>query len=618
MKWILAENEDAETYTVIYAGEGEALSDIRHIINDAKKAVDCDRTAITGFVVPKGIKKINKNAFKDNNDLQRIELPDGLEEIGELAFFRSNKKEINTLREINIPSSVTVIGRSAFEGCSQLSSTLKIPDKLVEIGASAFSGCKLLQGNLHFPATLKEMGNPVFLNCEQLSSISFAEDFQLTTIPASAFQNCSGLTGTVTIPKAVTSIGARAFTNCYDLKSVKLPDGLKEIGDCAFQSTEDDHPSNLKEINLPDSLEKIGAQAFRRCASLAGSFEQEGVLKLPKNLTFLGDRAFRGVSGLTSVEFPSTLRTVGPAAFCGTNLKSAVLYLVDGATEEDAQLAAKAMLDGNNGVYEKDGSSSPSCNIFVVVGNDDLSFYRDVVSADFNHNVTDDGVKLEDGSVKLTNVSGTITVGENEVSLPDVAGVSVSIDTDGNITVNAPITVGDVSYPYGATIAPDGTVTALPAPFVPDDYDDLAASETEINDPAVPLAAGPVTRAQFIDYLWRHEGEPEGADCTFADVPADHEYVLALGWAEANGIAAAYDDGTFQPDELVTVAAVREFLGNFASVFGTNAVAVADLTTLTGADDEAVLNCDQVLAEFFGEEYILPEELDSLETDTAA
>lgn len=127
--------------------------------------------------------------------------------------------------------------------------------------------------------------------------------------------------------------------------------------------------------------------------------------------------------------------------------------------------------------------------------------------------------------------------------------------------------------------------------------------ETEIDDVAVPLASGPVTRAEFIDYLWRHEGEPEGGVCTFTDVPADHDYVLALGWAQANGIAVAYEDGSFEPDELVTVAAVRELLGNFAEVFGTNAVDVAELTTLTGDDDEAVLNCDEILAEFFGEEY---------------
>lgn len=38
-------------------------------------------------------------------------------------------------------------------------------------------------------------------------------------------------------------------------------------------------------------------------------------------------------------------------------------------------------------------------------------------------------------------------------------------------------------------------------------------------------------------------------------------------------------------------------------MFGANTVDVASLTTLTGGDGEAVLNCDEVLAEFFGEEY---------------
>ena len=129
-----------------------------------------------------------------------------------------------------------------------------------------------------------------------------------------------------------------------------------------------------------------------------------------------------------------------------------------------------------------------------------------------------------------------------------------------------------------------------------------ATPTTEIDDVEVPLAAGPVTRAEFIDYLWRYEGKPDNNRvCTFADVAADHEYVLALAWAEQNGIAVADEDGNFQPDELVTVAAVREFLGNFARVFGMN-VDVYALTTLVGEDDEAALNCDEALAEFFGEE----------------
>ena len=139
---------------------------------------------------------------------------------------------------------------------------------------------------------------------------------------------------------------------------------------------------------------------------------------------------------------------------------------------------------------------------------------------------------------------------------------------------------------------------AIPAPEPPED-----PGETEIDEPAVPLASGPVTRAEFLDYLWRHEGEPASDGvCTFTDVPEDHEFILALAWAEQNGVASAEGDGVFEPDELVTVAAVREFLDNFARVFGTNAVAAADLASLTGEEDEAVLNCDEVLAEFFDEE----------------
>ena len=146
----------------------------------------------------------------------------------------------------------------------------------------------------------------------------------------------------------------------------------------------------------------------------------------------------------------------------------------------------------------------------------------------------------------------------------------------------------------------DGTVIEDPAVPLDDE------PEVEIEDPAVPLASGPITRAEFIDYLWRHEGEPASAGvCTFTDVEDTHQFFEALCWADENGVAEAYfnapghEDGTFEPDELVTVGAVREFLTNFENVFGRQAVAAASLKSLTGADDEAVLNCDEVLAEFF-------------------
>ena len=146
------------------------------------------------------------------------------------------------------------------------------------------------------------------------------------------------------------------------------------------------------------------------------------------------------------------------------------------------------------------------------------------------------------------------------------------------------------------------------------DTGDTGGSDITIEDEAVPLAAGPVTRAQFVDYLWRHESQPQADAPTFADVPADHEFAPAIGWAQANGLVNGDENGLFYPDELVTVAAVRAILARFADRAG---MAMPQLTTLTGGEGEAVLNCDQVLAEFFGEEYEAPD-TDNLEIDTAA
>ena len=143
-----------------------------------------------------------------------------------------------------------------------------------------------------------------------------------------------------------------------------------------------------------------------------------------------------------------------------------------------------------------------------------------------------------------------------------------------------------------------------------DDAGDPDDTGVEIDDEAIPLSNGPVTRAQFVDYLWRHEGSPAAESELFAD----HEYAPAIAWALSVEIIGE----DFQPDELATVADVRVILGSFARVFGSNAVDAADLTTLAGEDGEAVMNCAQVLAEFFGEEYDIPEDLDNLEIDDAA
>jgi hypothetical protein len=72
----------------------------------------------------------------------------------------------------------------------------------------------------------------------------------------------------------------------------------------------------------------------------------------------------------------------------------------------------------------------------------------------------------------------------------------------------------------------------------------------EIEDEAVPLA-GLFTRADAIGYLWEQAGRPEAELSTFEDVPADHVWAEAIGWAQDVGIAVADQEGNFRPDDLV-------------------------------------------------------------------
>lgn len=143
-------------------------------------------------------------------------------------------------------------------------------------------------------------------------------------------------------------------------------------------------------------------------------------------------------------------------------------------------------------------------------------------------------------------------------------------------------------------------------PVVPEEPDDTGGTDdaedagTTIDEGAVPLASGPVTRAEFVDNLWRHEGQPAPVAVSglFEDVTEEHAYSPAMTWAKSIGIIAGYEDGTFKPDELVTVSAVRGILARYAVYLG---IEMPELLALVGEDEEPVLNCDEVIREFFGE-----------------
>ena len=256
-------------------------------------------------------------------------IKDGTTEIVDYAFHKCTG-----LTSVTIPKSVTVIGHEAFMGCSGLTN-ITIPERVTEIGHEAFCGCSGLT-SITIPEGVTVIGMWAFCGCTGLTSITIPEG--VTKIGFEAFFGCSGLTS-ITIPESVTEIGDKAFNGCSGLTKVEvsednqnycskngvlfskdmrflikcpirskkgtytIPESVTEIGDHAFEGC-----SGLTSITIPESVTKIGEEAFYGCSGLTS-------ITIPEGVTVIGKCAFSGCSGLTSITIPESVRSIGDSAF---------------------------------------------------------------------------------------------------------------------------------------------------------------------------------------------------------------------------------------------------------------------------------------------------------------
>ena len=88
-----------------------------------------------------------------------------------------------------------------------------------------------------------------------------------------------------------------------------------KLGDYAFSGC-----SGLTSLTLPSSVTSIGNQAFYDCSGLTS-------LTIPSGVTSIGNYAFYGCSGLTSLIIPSGVTSIGKWAFRGcSGLTSIYVY----------------------------------------------------------------------------------------------------------------------------------------------------------------------------------------------------------------------------------------------------------------------------------------------------
>ena len=262
--------------------------------------------AMTGeFVVPESVTVLARSAFNGCKSLTKISLPESLAYISANAF-----RGCSTLKQVNIPDEINIIEDGTFYGCRKLNN-ITLPPSLTYIGEQAFYYCLNLS-ELTLPATLTTISNNAFEDCSSLMQITLPEG--LTTIGSRAFANCTLLT-TIFIPAQVSYIGEAPFSSCSLLTTIDVDEA--NLHYASMDGVLYDHDitrvincplMKIGTYDIPSTVRKVEASAFYLCHFLTE-------ITLPAQLDSIGDFAFTGCSQLTELKLPATLKHIGASAF---------------------------------------------------------------------------------------------------------------------------------------------------------------------------------------------------------------------------------------------------------------------------------------------------------------
>ena len=374
-------------------------------------------TGLTSVVIPNSVTSIGDWAFFDCSRLTSIEIPNSVISIGFDAFSETvwyhnqpdgvvyagkvlykYKGAMPENTSMLVKEGIVSIGQCAFEGCSSLASVI-IPGSVTSIGDYAFRYCSGLT-SIVIPGSVTSIGNGTFRYCTGLTGIEIPNS--VTSIGECAFERCTGLTS-IAIPNSVTSIGRSAFASCSGLTSIVIPNSVTSIGDYAFSNCE-----GIKTVvNFSELTFTKGSSAYGHIAYYAaqvinasngyvdagfvfGSVDgantllryvgEDTDLVLPadcKGESYeIGENAFSGCTGLSSIVIPGCVTAIGNSAFSGCRALASIEIPNSVTSVGDDAFLATAWFDNHSDgivyagrvLYKYKGTMPANASIVIAEG----------------------------------------------------------------------------------------------------------------------------------------------------------------------------------------------------------------------------------------------------------
>ncbi len=207
---------------------------------------------------------------------------------------------------------VTTIDAQAFSRSDCTSVTFAENSQVTSILDMAFYECEDLT-SIAFPASVNSIGSSVFDGCVSLASITVDENNEhFQSIDKNLYSKdgktlikyATAQTATeFTLPNSVTTIESSAASNSANLKSVTLGSEVTTVGNFAFYGC-----AGLTSVTMGGKVTAIGDSAFKNCEALTS-------MTLPNGVTSIGANAFERCTSLESITLPDTITTIGTTAF---------------------------------------------------------------------------------------------------------------------------------------------------------------------------------------------------------------------------------------------------------------------------------------------------------------
>lgn len=264
-------------------------------------------THINSIQIPSSVIVIGRSAFEGSYTLEKITIPESVTIIGDDAF-----RTCKVLKEISLGSKIDSIGRGAFFNCNALTRVL-ISDMdawcKISFGDShsnplQYAHHLYLNGeevtNVIMPNVLDYVGDYIFQGASEITDIILPDNPKY--IGDYAFAGCSKLKK-IEIPSSVVSIGKGACSNCDALKEVIIPNTVLDLGSHAFESCR-----YIETLSIGDGITSIAPYAFHDCTRIRN-------LSMGNSIEYVEDHGFSACTRITEVVLPASVTTVGPSAF---------------------------------------------------------------------------------------------------------------------------------------------------------------------------------------------------------------------------------------------------------------------------------------------------------------